>query len=505
LEHRFRREAEIAMALSHPAIAKTFHAGNDDEGPYLVQEFVDGTTLDSLILSANSAAEEISVPIASYIVCQIAGALAYLHDFQSRGLVHRDVTPDNIMLSFDGEVKLIDLGVAKSTALDDGSTTQRGCVGKPDWIAPELFRGEKLDRRADLFSLGLVHWYLLSGKHPGSSLANPTGSNARFAPPSAFNPEVPDELDRIVAKAIDPNPALRFQTADEFRQSVSRFIPPDFQPERELSALISRHTSSRELKDKGLALLLAEARPLLDQGKPVVVPVVTLVGSPPAGQPAVPTVASSEIEAPSLRSHKRKWAIVVISVATAGLVAGIGAMVARHSDPVSSVQPSVQVPSPARVLSTEPPSDPEPRRPTQSGLGPPPRPEWPRPASPSIEPPPTASPGVRPHSKRRTKAVSSNTTFQSSGSQATAEQLLESAFDSFERSDLPEALELAQMALKQGAGTKAYILIGRIAARRKDFSAAHAAFEQALRLSPGNPQATRLLEKVRRGNLEDAP
>jgi cytochrome c-type biogenesis protein CcmH/NrfG len=106
--------------------------------------------------------------------------------------------------------------------------------------------------------------------------------------------------------------------------------------------------------------------------------------------------------------------------------------------------------------------------------------------------------------KRKPKAVLSRTTLPTSDSQATAEQLLESAFDSFERSALAEALVFAQMALKQGAGTRAYILIGRIAARRKDFAAAQAAFEQALRLSPGNPQATRLLEKVRRGSPEDA-
>lgn len=501
MEQRFSREAEIAMSLSHPSIAKTFHAGNDDEGPFLVQEFIDGTTLDSLVLSGDSAAEEIPIAIASHVVCQIAGALGYLHDFQSRGLVHRDVTPDNIMLSFDGEVKLIDFGVAKSTASDD-SSTQRGLVGKADWIAPELFKGQKLDRRADLFSLGLVYWYLLSGKHPGSTLANPTGSTARFAPPSAFNPEIPNELDQVVAKAVDPNPDRRFQTGDEFRQAASRFVPAGFEPGRELPALLSRYTSSRELKKKGLELLLAEARPLLDEGKPVVVPVAGLMGPPPVAPPVSPAAASSELEVPPLRRRKSKWPIfaVLIAIATAGLVAVLGSVITKHPAPLPEAQPPAippAVPSPT-------PTPQVPSLPSIPSTQAQPQPPTPRPA-PSradLRPSVPVAPDV---SKRKPRVVSPKLPVRSSDSQATAEQLLESALESFERSDLAEASEFAQMALKQGAGTRAYILIGRIAARRKDFSAAQAAFEQALRLSPGNPQATRLLEKVRRGSPEDLP
>jgi serine/threonine protein kinase len=345
---------------------------------------------------------------------------------------------------------------------------------------------------------------LLSGKHPSSTLANPTGSSARFAPPSAFNPEISNELDRVVVKAVDPNPERRFQTADEFRQAVSRFVPAGFRPEFELPALLSRYTSSRELKNKGLELLLAKARPLLEPANSLVVPVVVSMGAPPAVSPVIPTPPSSELEVPPLRRRKSRWPIVAlfIAIATAAIVAGLGSVITKHPSALPELQPPahpsplpVPVPAPAPQVRS-----PESIPATQA----PPRPVPPRPAPPGSDLRPSLS--VAPEvPKRKPKAVSLKIPLRSSDSQSTAEQLLESAFDSFERSDLAEALEFAQMALKQGAGTRGHILVGRIAARRKDFSAAQAAFEQALRLSPGNPQATRLLEKVRCGSPEDVP
>lgn len=515
MDQRFRREAEIAMALSHPCIAKTFHAASDEEGPFLVQEFVDGTTLEALVHSANSAEEAIPVPVASHIVRQIAGALAYLHDFQGRGLVHRDVTPDNIMLSFQGEVKLIDFGVAKSTALDD-SSTQRGCVGKADWIAPELFRGQKLDRRADLFSLGMVYWYLLSGKHPGSTLANPTGTNGRFAPPSAFNPEVPDQLNQVVAKAISPDPSLRFQKAKEFAEAVARFVPSDLRPEQQLAQFLARHTASRELKEKGLALRLAEARPLLGRSSPPAVPIVLPMNTPNVAPPAAPAAVSSKVEAPpTLRRRTSRWTVVAIFVATVGLVAGVGAVLWRHeppgptAPPSGSAQPPTLPPSPAARPTSRPFPETPPRtvppvsQPTNAtSEEAAPRPVATRPA-PTVAKPPSSGTVTSTIPEPKPKAAPLKRRQQTSDTQ-TADELIELAGDSFERSDLSTAWDLAGKALLKGGGARAYILIGRIAARRKDFSAAQAAFESALRLSPGNPQATRLLDKIRQGNFDDA-
>ena len=204
------------MALSHPAIPKTFAVGNE-QGPYLVQEFIDGMNLRDLIPRVASCGESIAVALASYIVVEVAKALAYIHDFEARGLVHRDVTPDNVMLAASGEVKLIDFGIAKSTksTTGDDSLTKRGVVGKANWTAPEIFHGAKLDRRADIYGLGLLYWHILTHRDPGDTQSNRTATNDKLLPASAFVLDATPELDRVVARAMDANPEFRFQSAGD--------------------------------------------------------------------------------------------------------------------------------------------------------------------------------------------------------------------------------------------------------------------------------------------------
>jgi len=267
IEGRFQREAEITMALSHPAIPKTFAVGNE-QGPYLVQEFIDGMNLRDLIPRVASCGESIAVALASYIVVEVAKALAYIHDFEARGLVHRDVTPDNVMLAASGEVKLIDFGIAKSTksTTGDDSLTKRGLVGKASWTAPEIFHGAKLDRRADIYGLGLLYWHILTHRDPGDTQSNRTATNDKLLPVSAFVLDATPELDRVVARAMDANPEFRFQSAGDLQKAASQFIPEGFDGKAEVANLIFRNTS--RMKDGLYPKLLEEGRPLLDDDSP---------------------------------------------------------------------------------------------------------------------------------------------------------------------------------------------------------------------------------------------
>jgi serine/threonine protein kinase len=470
IEGRFKREAEITMALSHPSIPKTFAVG-DEQGPYLVQEFVDGVNLRHLVAHATSAGESISVPLASYIVVEVAKALSYLHDFESLGLVHRDVTPDNVMLAASGEVKLIDFGIAKATARDDGLTT-RGVVGKAEWMAPEIFHGAKLDRRADIYALGLLYWYLLTRRDPGSTQSNRTATQDRFLPPSAFVADVTPELDRVVTRAMDPNPEFRFQTAKELQRAATRLVPAGLKGKEEVAGLIFRNTS--RLGDGLYPRLMEEGRPLLDD-------------APAAERDERRRVVNSdatEIARPVRWRRMVLFALGVVGVLVAGLV------IPWKGEKTAEKTPVQAPPVPAVVAPPVPLPEPEGK---------------PAPATESR--PPAPAPGVASAAVpvRKTAAPQPKVEPERGVVQESADELLARAVDRFEASEIPTALGLARLAASRGAGAQAYVLIGRILAIKHDLPGAETAFEQALHLSPDNFEAARRLERLRRKTPDDSP
>src|SRR6185295_1682739 len=166
-----------------------------------------------------------------------ADALHYAHSFRNRVsgekicIVHRDVSPQNILVSYDGKVKLIDFGIAKPGG-ERGEQTRMGTIkGKIAYLSPEQVRCEPLDGRSDVFSLGIVLWELLAGKR----LFNPAGSNdfqviqtiancdKHIKPPSNFNPEIPADLDVIVMKALKASKEERYGSADQFQADLRKF------------------------------------------------------------------------------------------------------------------------------------------------------------------------------------------------------------------------------------------------------------------------------------------
>jgi serine/threonine protein kinase len=447
-QERFRREAEITMALSHPCIARTFGTVQEGADAYLVQEFVDGMTMDYLTSSLTTGGERFPLPLAAHIATEIARALAYVHDFRGVGLVHRDLTPANVMLAQTGEVKVIDFGIAKATLADDSLTRPHVLVGKPFWTAPEVVAGQSVDRRADLYALGLLLWYLLSGNDPEECLDS---ASAQLPAPSSFNPQVSAELDRIVAKALHPNPSRRFQSAGEFLDALKPAIPAGYDGPRALARQVFRYESA--LKKDGIAKDIARARPLLG-----------------------PSVAAKP------RRGRRALALLIVLPAIAG---GIYLWSRFKQDPPGSgggsLPTSPQPPAPPPL----PPPPPPPAPPTASS----PAPLLGSPSAPLLPPAPRASSRKPP----RESSPSSGT-----AAQPAADELLAAARESFEMESFSEALRLARAAAKQGAGAKAHILIGTCLSIAKDHQGARAAFEQALRLSPGNAEAKRLLDELLR-------
>jgi len=219
---RFRREAQSAASLNHPSIVAVYDTGEDDFAgnpvPYIVMEYVEGSTLRELLASGSRLVPERALEI----VDGILAALAYSHQ---RGIVHRDIKPANVMLNGNGEVKVMDFGIAR--AMSDGASTMTqtsAVIGTAQYLSPEQARGEQVDARSDIYSAGCLLYELLAGRPPfvGDSPVSVAYQHVREEPipPSHIDPDVPPAADAIVLKALTKDREERYQTADEMRADI---------------------------------------------------------------------------------------------------------------------------------------------------------------------------------------------------------------------------------------------------------------------------------------------
>jgi serine/threonine protein kinase len=213
---RFEREIQVQARLHHPNIVALYNAVRDGKSIALVMEFVEGESLQRMV-----EAGPLPVERAVDFTCQVLGALAYAHD---AGVIHRDVAPANIIITPDHVAKLTDFGLARG-ANDLRLSTSGVPLGSPWYMSPEQVRGiGALDARTDIYAMGAVlHEMLTGGKLfevEGTFAVMRAHVETEPAPPSARNPKVPAILDDIVRKAVAKDPAMRFQSADEFRLAL---------------------------------------------------------------------------------------------------------------------------------------------------------------------------------------------------------------------------------------------------------------------------------------------
>lgn len=247
----FKAEVTATANFNHPNIIQIFDYSVDgaetDNQPYIVMEWIDGRNLRQYLNRYAEKGAPFPVELAAYLIEQAAAGLDYAHQFrdkvsgQSLDLVHRDISPQNILVSYDGSVKVIDFGIAK--AATNSEQTRAGVIkGKPSYLSPEQIRGDVLDGRSDLFALAICFWELLTGKKlfsaPGENefavLKQIENCNAHVKPPSSHNAAVPRELDRIVLRALAKDREQRFSTVGEFQKELRKFLYqycPDFDPQ----------------------------------------------------------------------------------------------------------------------------------------------------------------------------------------------------------------------------------------------------------------------------------
>ena len=283
----FIDEAKLAAQLNHNNILHIYDLGKIDRSHYIAMEFIEGHDLRWILATCRERGVVMPVALAVHIATLLASALDYAHkkrDFENRelGLVHRDVSPQNVLISDFGDVKLCDFGIAK--AASKASHTRAGALkGKVQYMSPEQAWGKDIDHRSDLFSLGVVLYEMLtsqpvfSGDSELSILEQVR--NPQVRPPSSRNPEVTPEIDRIVLKALEADREVRYQSARELQRDLERVM----------------RASGWALDTSAVATFVTE----LEAGLPITPiarstePIDIAADSPPPAPPAAPPAPDS--------------------------------------------------------------------------------------------------------------------------------------------------------------------------------------------------------------------
>lgn len=225
----FLDEAALASKLLHPNIARIHELGRDGDEYFLAMEFIDGADLADVLDAAEASRTLIPIAAAAFITCEVLDALHFAHTFKDHGkplnIVHRDVSPHNVLISTDGRVKLVDFGVAK--AVERHSKTQTGVVkGKLSYMAPEQIRQDDVDARADLFAVGVLFYELLTNTTPfGRDLTAISAILHDPAPdPRTLRATIPEAVAAIVLKSLEKDPATRYQTSGEMRNVLRLWL-----------------------------------------------------------------------------------------------------------------------------------------------------------------------------------------------------------------------------------------------------------------------------------------
>ena len=226
----FVDEARLAAGIHHPNVVPILDIGASEDGYFLVMEYVEGDTLARLLARAHAKGERLPVPIALRVVMDTLAGLHAAHELRDEqneplGLVHRDVSPQNILVGIDGTARITDFGVAHASSRL--STTRGGQLkGKLAYMAPEQARGQKIDRRADVFAIGTVLWEVLAGRRLFKADGDAETLNRVLFEPiprvREVEPSIPAALDLVTAKALERDPDQRFASCAELADALER-------------------------------------------------------------------------------------------------------------------------------------------------------------------------------------------------------------------------------------------------------------------------------------------
>ena len=236
----FMDEIKVTFGLIHPNIVQTYDYGYHDNALYVAMEYCDGKNLKEYLNKLKEKKYIFPIEISTHIIIEASKGLQYAHTFtdqlsgEKRPIIHRDISPHNIMLTFGGAIKLIDFGIAKSDT--NSESTQVGTIkGKISYLAPEYLEGLELDPRYDLFSMAITFWEMLCNKKlfeaPNDLAVLKKIQECNIPSPSSVNSKVPKALDEIIMKALSKDRSKRFKDLEEFIRALTKFLYssyPDF-------------------------------------------------------------------------------------------------------------------------------------------------------------------------------------------------------------------------------------------------------------------------------------
>ena len=228
----FLDEARLSAHLTHSNCVQVFDIGVGDNAYFIVMEFVDGANLKSIVESLRKQGKEFPVSYAAFIALEICKGLSYAHELrdpsgQDLHIVHRDMSPPNVLITKYGEIKIVDFGLAKANSQLERS--EPGIIkGKFSYLSPEAAMGQEVDARTDIFAVGIILWELLTGQRLFMGETDfqtvKKVQQAQVPSVSSINPQVPADLERILAKSLTRDPEARYRTARELGQDLSKFM-----------------------------------------------------------------------------------------------------------------------------------------------------------------------------------------------------------------------------------------------------------------------------------------
>jgi len=366
-EQMFLDEASLASQIRHPNVVEISDLGEQDGVLYLAMEWIDGVPLNQLMKAAKPAGG-VPLPVAVRIVMNACAGLHAAHELrdgrgQLIGLVHRDVSPQNILVTYDGVSKVVDFGVAKATAMGGGATMAGQLKGKVSYMAPEQVRGEAIDRRVDLFALGIVLYALTTGKHPfrrenEAATMYTIASTDAVVSPRRFLPDYPASLEAVLLKALAKNPADRYATASEFLRALDQCLPAaeKANTDEDVGAFIGKLFGKKREESRAA---LAEALALADRQGPrratgtgehsvLTQSQVSSLSTVGVAQSLAPESTFTSIGAPERAVAARRARLLLISVGSAVVVVCLAALALRKggNGAADRAAPAAQLPAP---------------------------------------------------------------------------------------------------------------------------------------------------------------
>jgi eukaryotic-like serine/threonine-protein kinase len=378
----FLDEARIAAKLSHSNIVQIFELGRSEDTYFIAMEYVPGLSLSGLIRYGNENDLRVSGPLAAFIGMGICHGLEHAHTMTDAegvplSIIHRDVSPSNVLLSFEGDVKLIDFGIARAS--QRLHATETGFLkGKEGYIAPELLRGAQATVRSDVFAAGMVLYVLLTNRNPYSEAPRLQGHPA--PPPSQLVDDVPAELEVICRRAIDLDPAARFPSAGAMgsalelywhhnpfnRQSLAAWLKRTFRDRYEQQQRLSGRSAApagRDEQPTASAVIVNRTRadrpihpdPGTSSDAPTRRrPIAPQINAPAEAPTVIERVAQQQAAVPAARRPRRSALVVVGLLLVAGML-GVVLWLTRTSTPGDPPEPP-----PRPVVEPTPVSEPVP-------------------------------------------------------------------------------------------------------------------------------------------------